>query len=128
MLKYTTYKSIYDKPEISKKPGRRKRTFRTSNSHGLLGSRALMKIVALFLFITITTTGMVTAFASNGNDDVNTSYETVIVMPGDTLWEIAVNHKPKGRDTRVYIEEIKRFNGMTVSSIQAGDSLRLPEI
>ncbi|MNN71343.1 Cell division suppressor protein YneA [compost metagenome] len=71
---------------------------------------------------------MVTAFASNGNERSHTSYETVIVMPGDTLWEIAVNHKPNGEDTRVYIDEIKRVNGMAVSSIQAGDTLLLPQI
>ncbi|MNC62127.1 Cell division suppressor protein YneA [compost metagenome] len=89
---------------------------------------SLIKIIALVLFLTVTTTGMVTAFASNGNERSHTSYETVIVMPGDTLWEIAVNHKPNGEDTRVYIDEIKRVNGMAVSSIQAGDTLLLPQI
>ncbi|MBA9084082.1 putative RNA-binding protein associated with RNAse of E/G family [Fontibacillus solani] len=124
MLRYSTYKSIYDN-----KPAKRNHLNINIMIEGLLRRRgSLIKIVALVLFLTVTTTGMVTAFASNGHERDNTSYETVIVVPGDTLWEIAVNHKPNGKDTRVYIDEIKRVNKMVVSSIQAGDTLLLPEI
>ncbi|MFD1270344.1 LysM peptidoglycan-binding domain-containing protein [Paenibacillus motobuensis] len=47
-------------------------------------------------------------------------------MPGDTLWEIASEHKPQGKDIRKYIDSIKRVNGKHVSSIQAGEVLVLP--
>ncbi|MMZ60584.1 Cell division suppressor protein YneA [compost metagenome] len=124
MLKYSTYKSIYDNT-----PAEDKRSNVNIVLEWLFRRRvSLIKIVALVLFLTVTTTGMVTAFASNGDDKEHTSYESVIVMPGDTLWEIAVNYKPDGKDARVYIDEIIRINGMTASSIQAGDTLLVPEI
>ncbi|MNI43749.1 Cell division suppressor protein YneA [compost metagenome] len=124
MLRYSSYKSIYDN-----KPAKVKPSYFNVFLEAVFGRRgSLIKIAALVLFLTVTTTGMVTAFASNGHDKEHASYETVIVMPGDTLWEIAVNHKPNGKDTRDYIDEIKRINGMTVSSIRAGDTLLVPEI
>lgn len=123
MLKYSTYQSIYEKP-VSK----RSNNNRYNRNSGLQYRKSMLKIVVLFVFIMITTTGMVTTFASSSNESGNESYESVIVMPGDTLWEIAVDHKPNGQDTRVYIDAIKRVNDLKVSAIQAGDTLLLPNI
>lgn len=123
MLKYSTYQSIYDKPA-----DKRSHNNKSTTNNRLQYHNRMIKIVVLFVFIMITTTGMVTAFASSNNESGHESYESVIVMPGDTLWEIAVDHKPRGEDTRVYIDAIKRVNHLKVSSIQAGDTLLLPNI
>lgn len=122
MLKYSSYQSIYDKPV-----GKIADHNRYNQNSGLRYRKSLMKVVALFVFIMITTTGMVTTFASSDHNG-NESYESIIVMPGDTLWEIAVDHKPSGQDTRIYIDAIKRANKLKVSAIQAGDTLLLPNI
>ena len=119
MLKYTTYQSIYDQPS------RRSTASRKSEVSGW--SRGLIKITFLLVLLMVTGTSVVTAFASDAEKSKQAEHTTVIVKPGDTLWEIAVNHKPRGKDTRVYIEAIKRFNGLTISSIQAGDTLIMPD-
>jgi LysM repeat protein len=50
----------------------------------------------------------------------------VIVSSGDTLWDIASMNVSKGQNIRSYIANIKKLNGLTSSSINAGDVLILP--
>ena len=50
---------------------------------------------------------------------------TVIVQPGDTLWDIAERHAPEGMDPRVYVDFIVRGNDVG-AVLQPGTRLRLP--
>ncbi|MNR56877.1 Cell division suppressor protein YneA [compost metagenome] len=50
----------------------------------------------------------------------------VVVERGDTLWSIALENKPSDMKTAVYIEGIKKSNGIKGSQINAGDILTLP--
>jgi len=52
--------------------------------------------------------------------------EQIVVLPGDTLWNIAEEHAPRGSNIRQYIQKLKRVNGLDGSSIQAGQILILP--
>lgn len=52
--------------------------------------------------------------------------EQIVVLPGDTLWAIAEPRTGKGEDIRVYIEKLKKVNGLTSSALQAGQVLQLP--
>lgn len=119
MLKYSTYKSIYTEPvqKSSISPGRR-------STHLSRTAKRTMLVLVLLL---LTCTGVVSAFASSNDNTNKKPLETVIVMPGDTLWEIASEHKPQGKDIRKYIDSIRRVNGKHVSSIQAGEVLVLPD-
>lgn len=120
MLKYSSYQSIYEQPSF------RRPVKRILHMNVFLKSR-LSKIVLLLIILSITCTGMVQAFAaSTDNADGTYRPEYVVVMPGDTLWEIAVAHKPQGLDTRVYVQKLIRTNGLSSSAIQAGDTLMLP--
>lgn len=50
---------------------------------------------------------------------------TIIVQPGDTLWDIASRHPGRlGRDAT--IEEIRRLNNLDGYSIDSGQRLTLP--
>lgn len=120
MLKYSTYQSIYNKPSANSY-----RVERSEHSSRLIVNR-LIKVFVLVVLLTATCTGVVSAFASSDRTVDPAQLESVVVMPGDTLWEIALAHKPDSRDTRSYIKEIKDVNGMSVSSIQAGEVLLLP--
>lgn len=118
MLKYSSYQSIHNKPSLNK-----------SKFSGLQTRwihKGLSRIMVVILLLTVTCTGMVTAFAASSEGNHNVDLEKVIVQPGDTLWQIATTHKPRGKDTRVYIEHIKDYNGLTVSTIRSGDVLILP--
>jgi nucleoid-associated protein YgaU len=57
--------------------------------------------------------------------DTPTVVATVVVQPGDTLWDIAAARYP-GDDVRVRIEEIERLNGLHSSLIDVGEVLQLP--
>ncbi|MDO7904939.1 LysM peptidoglycan-binding domain-containing protein [Paenibacillus sp. JX-17] len=120
MLKYSTYQSIYNKNETSTQSEPKKMVSLKSN-----GSLCL-KIIALLIVVGITCSGVIKAFA--GSAEPVGSGQQIVVEQGDTLWEIAVSHKPKTMDTRVYIEAIKMASGMTDSSIETGQILVLPEL
>ncbi|MBW4841013.1 MAG: LysM peptidoglycan-binding domain-containing protein [Paenibacillaceae bacterium] len=119
MLKYSSYQSIYEQPSFRRPVERR------LHMNTFLKSR-LSKIAVLLIILSITCTGMVQAFAASNDNTAAEEQKYVVVMPGDTLWEIAVAHKPQGQDTRVYIQKLMRTNGLGTSSIQAGDTLMLP--
>lgn len=53
------------------------------------------------------------------------SYSTVVVQPGDTLWSIAAEHYP-GDDVRDRVQDIESANGLASPQIEAGETLRLP--
>ena len=50
---------------------------------------------------------------------------TVVVGPGDTLWDVAAREVPR-RDNRQAVAEVRELNGLTGSEIRPGDVLRLP--
>ncbi len=50
--------------------------------------------------------------------------ESYYVKPGDTLWGIALEFKQPGQDTRKYIDEIKKINGIT-ATIYEGQEIQL---
>ena len=50
---------------------------------------------------------------------------TVVVQPGDTLWDIAGRVMPR-RDNRDAVAELRELNGLPDSRVQPGDVLVLP--
>lgn len=56
------------------------------------------------------------------------NYDEVIIVEGDTLWDIALNYMPKNYDVREMIFIIREFNKMETSQIYAGDLLKVPYI
>lgn len=56
------------------------------------------------------------------------NYDEVIIVEGDTLWNIALNYMPKNYDVREMIYIIREFNKMETSQIYIGDTLRVPYI
>ncbi|WP_158442412.1 LysM peptidoglycan-binding domain-containing protein [Paenibacillus pini] len=92
---------------------------------GSLSRSLLIKWMLTFFIIMIGCTGVVRVFAVS-SDDVRLD-KKVVVVSGDTLWQIALTHKPEGMDTRAYINLIKRSNGMSSSSVNAGEVLILPQ-
>ncbi|GIO31145.1 MULTISPECIES: LysM peptidoglycan-binding domain-containing protein [Paenibacillus] len=122
MLKYSTYQSIYNH-EMTE-TGRGGLMDRLPVLRVMLTRRLMLKLLLAVVIISAGCTGMVRVFAGSPQDD--TQVEQVVVAQGDTLWEIALNHKPKNMDTRAYIRMIKEMNHLKTSGIQAGDVLSLP--
>ena len=53
-------------------------------------------------------------------------FRTVYVDEGDTLWSVARQTLPRGRDIRDYILEIQRVNGLESAYIYQGQTLEVP--
>lgn len=75
----------------------------------------LLIILAIYLFFMLITP------AISGK----TEYETYIIQPGDTLWEICEEKFPD-EDPRKVIYEIKKINGMGTSEIRAFQKIEVP--
>ena len=92
------------------------------------GRRVLLALAALPL-----AGGVAFAAVSGGNaiasgDEtvaVTTSFSTVTVMPGDTLWSIASAVAPAA-DPREVIGEITRLNALPSGEIQIGQQIAIP--
>ncbi|WP_309066970.1 LysM peptidoglycan-binding domain-containing protein [Microbacterium sp.] len=52
-------------------------------------------------------------------------FETVTVLPGDTLWSIAAEAAP-GVDPREVVEDIIRLNNLPSGMVQAGSEIAIP--
>ncbi|WP_309129093.1 LysM peptidoglycan-binding domain-containing protein [Microbacterium sp.] len=62
---------------------------------------------------------------ASGEQAPATSFETVTVMPGDTLWSIAADAAPDA-DPREVIDDIMRLNSLPSGMVQTGTTLALP--
>jgi nucleoid-associated protein YgaU len=78
---------------------------------------------AAFAVLVVAVAGIGMAVAAHGG--TTTSYSTVVVQPGDTLWSIAAQHYPRD-DVRDRVEDIEAANGLQGPQIEAGETLRLP--
>ncbi|KWX70074.1 LysM peptidoglycan-binding domain-containing protein [Paenibacillus jilunlii] len=130
MLKYSTYRSIYD--EAHEDPAA---SIDRLNIMNLLLSvispyRTLIRkdnIVKLALIVLLVISGFtVVGNVFAGSVSPAKQEKRVVVERGDTLWSIALKNKPANMRTAVYIEGIKRTSGLENSNIQAGDVLTLP--
>lgn len=65
------------------------------------------------------------------NEKEHTSYETISVAKGDTLWSIA-NYQQENnpyyteKDIRDIISELKKVNQLTNTNLQVGQALKVP--
>lgn len=57
--------------------------------------------------------------------DTGMTYTTVVVEPGDTLWDLAKEYS-SSKDLRRYIKKIEEVNNLKDSTIYEGDILKMP--
>lgn len=65
--------------------------------------------------------------ASADLDHPRTAGHTV-VEPGETLWDLAVEHAPAGVDTRDYLARVRTLNGFDSAEVPAWTVVLLPEV
>ena len=91
------------------------------------GRRVLLAAAALPLAVGIGVAALSggSALASGESPSATASFETVTVMPGDTLWSIATSIAPQA-DPREVIGDITRLNMLEGGALQIGDELAIP--
>jgi hypothetical protein len=90
------------------------------------GRRVLVVLAALPLAVGIGFAAVSGGSAIASGEAVATaSFETLTVMPGDTLWSIAEAVAPAS-DPRPVINAIERLNALGTGSLQVGQRLAIP--
>lgn len=90
------------------------------------GRRVVLALAAVPLAAGIAVAALSGGSAMASNESVATaSFETVTVMPGDTLWSIAESVAP-GADPREVIGDIARLNALQGGALQIGQEIAIP--
>jgi len=100
---------------------------------GPVHKRRTLKVVSrvrLCIFITIILTLIISMFSfllvKGKAQNIPDYYISWNVSRGDTLWKIAKESLPEGRDIRDYIAEIREYNSLDTSNIIEGQLLQIP--
>ena len=90
------------------------------------GRRVLLAIAALPLAVGLVfaAVGGGSAIAS-GQETGTVDFETMMVLPGDSLWSIAQDIAP-GTDPRTVIDEITQLNALPDGALMVGQELAIP--
>ncbi|WP_243232606.1 LysM peptidoglycan-binding domain-containing protein [Microbacterium sp. CIAB417] len=89
------------------------------------GRRVLLALAALPLAIGLAFAALSGGSAYAGGDEVTASFETVTVMPGDTLWSIAEDVAP-GVDPREVVDALRQLNLLDGGVLMVGEELAIP--
>lgn len=93
-------------------------------------ARKLRRQRSAFFMVLMVVFVMMAHSAFSKQENANKTYEviSVTVQPGDTLWSIAKEYKPKGADLREFVYEIEANNGIEDCEIFSGQTLFIPII
>lgn len=110
---------------------RGRRTLRLAAFAGITTLLAVGLVLAWLAVAAVVAPG---AVAGDGSEGVRSgatvagvplSTTTVVVEPGDTLWQIARAHAP-GRDPRSVVDDVVALNDLTSTGVQVGARLLVP--
>jgi LysM domain len=86
--------------------------------------RALVLCMMLVLVMSIA--GAIRAVVAQPSVPVVRTDLTVVVAPGQTLWDIARRYAPANRDLTAWAAEIAAYNDVEAQSVQPGTPLVIP--
>ncbi|CAB4840923.1 MAG: LysM peptidoglycan-binding domain-containing protein [Actinobacteria bacterium] len=102
--------------------------FSTNPSTITLNRRGRLARTFVVLSLAIVLGSLVSAKAGAGTDtnpQAATSFITVTVAPGETVWSLA-SHLSGGSDVRSLVSEIITVNSLSSVDLAAGQKLRIP--
>jgi LysM repeat protein len=97
----------------------------TAQSPVRLTRRGRVVVFAALVLLAIAAVSTVAVASSASAPGQDRPHATMVVGSGDTLWSVATEVDPQG-DPRETIAELRRLNGLTGSTIEAGQELILP--
>lgn len=119
---YTSYQSIYSVRNNQQTVKNVQHRFYRRQSRRL----RRMIVTALFILMLFIACGsIVQAWTQDKNED-HAIYKEVIVMNGDTLWDIAKQYLPYDMDIRDYVNEIAKHNHIRGGFLMAGEVIEIP--
>ncbi|MDD6202448.1 MAG: LysM peptidoglycan-binding domain-containing protein [Lachnospiraceae bacterium] len=113
-----TYQNTYMHSNKKRKASNNRRV----GSGILYFSTCILCIVVVFI-----ASGIFSNAKSSSTESTYKYYTSITIKPGDTLYEIALEHYDEHYDSyREYIEEIRIINTLDEDSLTAGMSLIIP--
>lgn len=88
--------------------------------------RRLGVLVVLAALVVLAGQALLPAGAPTAPSIVPVATETVVVQPGQTLWDVAEVHAPAEVGAADYVRELAELNGVDNGSVTAWQVLRLP--
>lgn len=86
--------------------------------------RRIVVGMALVLLVALAIVGVGRIAATAGPEELVGGHD--VVAPGETLWDLAAEHAPRGTDPRGYLEEVIELNGFDRTSVPAWTVVLLP--
>jgi hypothetical protein len=90
-----------------------------------LTRRGRAVLLALLVLLASVASAVLFTSASRADDPSGGPAPTVVVRPGDTLWDIAARSMPR-RDGQAAVTELRRLNDLRDYGVQPGEVLILP--
>lgn len=81
---------------------------------------------SLFCIVCIICTVSLFGMFTSANASKYQDTYVLTVATGDTLWDIAKENNPLGKDVRRVVDDIIRLNKLTSSQLSTGDKLIIP--
>ncbi|MGW8481525.1 LysM peptidoglycan-binding domain-containing protein [Microbacterium sp. NPDC055903] len=91
------------------------------------GRAVLLALAAIPLVVGLAIAALSGGSAYAGGETVTTSFETVTVLPGDTLWSIAQEVAP-GTDPREVVHALESLNALDGGVLMVGEELAIPTV
>lgn len=82
-------------------------------------------LTLILLFVFIVSALATAARARAAQPGTQTTYESVYITAGDSLWSIARKYRG-GRSTAAFVETLKELNGLSSDRIRAGSYILVP--
>lgn len=97
----------------------------------IVNRKKFIRSMSILLLIII---GIIMLFSKSSlSHNEHTNYDTITVVKGDTLWQIALNQQEnnpyyENKDVRDIIQNIKNINELTNSGLMVGQKLKIPTV
>ena len=89
----------------------------------------VLRRLATFLALIVVISGVVWTLSATESDaslDAGTVAASVVVAPGETVWDIAQEYLPEGQNAHAYVARVLTYNGIDAAAVAPGTVLQLP--
>lgn len=97
---------------------------RPSSSRLLFWKRRVMVVISL-LAAAFLLTGLISRVGAEAELE-NKVAGQVVIQPGETLWDVAVETAPPGMDTREHLDAVRDLNDLSRSHVEAWTVVLIP--
>lgn len=92
----------------------------------IINKKRFYSFVIFTVYISFIAFSFFRSFGNAENISEDIKYKEVYVMQGDTVWDIALEYKPKKLDVRDMVSQIRDFNDLKDLDIIPGDVIKVP--